>query len=202
MDQLWLPEGHHYCLHIEHHLLTGAGAFNGGGWKITWHTTESKWDSFETIKQLFIDRDANGQGSEPHYLIGSEEGRRHPNVVQFLPLNRAARTLQHPAGAPETNRCNNIQIEVCGYAAESGDWPESRYKALANLVSLIEHRKHVPRHIPRAFSSDKRFSGGQFVVARGHTGHRFAPGNFHTDPGEKFQGAKLIGLVEDAPHSL
>lgn len=204
MDSLWLPEGHlkSWCLHIDHHRLTGAGAFTGGGWKITWHTTESKWDSFDTIKQLFIDRDHAGQGSEPHYLIGASAGRKHPNVCQFLPLNRAARTLQHPSGTPETNRCNNIQIEVCGYASESGKWPKSRYEALANLVALIEHRKKVSRSVPKSFGNDSRFSSGAFINARGHVGHKHVPFNNHSDPGDGFKGALLLDLVADAPNSL
>jgi hypothetical protein len=204
MDTLWLPEGDHWNLHIEHHRLTGAGAFNGGGWKLTWHTTESKQNSFEAIRDLFIQRDANGVGSEPHFLIGFEGKRKHPNVCQFLPLNRAARTLQHPSGTPETNRCNNIQIEVCGNAAESGEWPENYYKALANLVVLIEHRRPIVRRVARAFDVDKRFTGGQFVLQRGHLGHKHAanqPDN-HGDPGDGFRGDYLLSLCEDAPHKL
>lgn len=202
-DELWLPEGHHWDLHIEHTPLTGAGAFTGGGWKFVWHTTESDWDSTDAIRDLFVNRDNTGAGSEPHFLIGAGIGaKRHPSVVQFLPLNRAARTLKHPSGTPETNRANSIQVEVCGRAAEAGKWPDSYYKAIANLVVLINHRRPISPTIPRAFDNDKRFTSGGFVTVRGHVGHKHVPFNDHTDPGDGFKARLLLELLGDAPHKL
>lgn len=202
MDRYWLPEGLHWGLHIEHHPLTGAGAFTGGGDKLTWHTTESDRDSYLAIKELFIDRDRMGLGSEPTLMIGYKPKAKYPFVCQFLPFNRAARALRHPAGTPETNRCNNTQIEICERAANSGEWSESYYKALANLAVLIEHRRSIPRICPRAFSDDKRWTSGQWVALRGHTGHKHAPFQDHTDPGDGFKGSHLLSLMADAPHKL
>lgn len=203
ISELWLPEGHHWDLHIEHTPLTGAGAFTGGGWKFCWHTTESDWDSVDAIRNLFVTRDKTGQGSEPHFIIGAGIGaKRHPSVVQLLPLNRAARTLKHPSGTPETNRANCIQVEVCGRAAESGNWPDSHYKALANLVVLVTHRRPIAPYVPREFASTKRFTSGGFVISRGHVGHQHVPFNDHTDPGVGFKASRLMELLGNAPHKL
>lgn len=203
LNPLWLPEGHHWDLHIEHCPLPGAGAFTGGGWKLVWHTTQSKWDSTEGIRDLFITRDKNHEGSEPTILVGGGIGKKkHPSVVQFLPFNRAARTLKHPSGTPETNRANCIQIEVCGFAEETGKWPDHTYKTLANVVALVNHRRPIANHVPRSFKNDRRFTSGGFVATRGHVGHKHVPFNDHTDPGDGFDIWKLLRFLADAPHQL
>lgn len=192
MDRLWLPEGHHWDLHIEHDKSEDAGSFTGGGWKLCWHTTESPWEAVDSMVNVVQQKRAN-----PHFVIGGRTGRDHPVVVQLIPLNKAGRALAHPSG-PETNRANTIQVEICGRAAESQDWPLNRYEALANLADLIRHRVPVPNSSDQDFSVPHRYTGTGWVNAKGYVGHSMCPGNDHVDPG-RFREGLLIQLVADMP---
>jgi len=191
---IWLPRGTKYDLKIEYSAGGDAGDFTGGGEKLVWHTTESEWTSVDAMVSVL-----KSKGAEPHFVIGK---RGHDIVVvQLVSLDQAGRALAHPSG-PDTNRANCIQVEICGRAAESGDWPVNRYQAFANLVRLInialpDHRE-IPRKLARKFSNDRRFGGQEFVDVRGHCGHKHVPGNDHWDPGE-FRGGLLMDLLEDFP---
>lgn len=194
MDKLWLPEGHHWDLHIEHEPLEDAGPFTGGGWKLVLHTTESRYDQLDAmVDVLRVKRAA------PHFVIGSREGRQHPTVVQCVALDRAGRALANDAGDGfQTNRANAIQIEICGYASESHLWAISRYEAIANLVALIQHRVEIPNVAPQDFSNPRRMGDQEFVAASGYVGHSMAPDNDHTDPG-RFREGRLVQMVGDMP---
>jgi hypothetical protein len=211
MDKLWLPEGHHYDLHIEHMRATlGAGAFLGGGWKLCWHITVSAWEAVDAMVETVIVKHA-----EPHFVIGGRRGRDHPTVVQLLPLNLAGRALKHTE-PPETNRANVIQVEICAEPDEAtardhgapmrdvvANWPDWRYKALANLAVLVEHRVPIERKIPRSFTSTKRFTPAGYVRVRGHHGHMHAPiRNDHGDPTVDFKGRTLLRYMDSAPNGL
>lgn len=210
MDKLWLPEGHHYGLHIEHFRGTlGAGPFTGGGWKLCWHITVSPWNSAESMAAYLCENRV-----EPHFVIGGKAGREHPTVIQLLPLDLAGRSLEHNGG-PETNRANVIQVEICAEPDEQtakkhgapmvdviANWPDERYKALANLAALIQHRIDIPPRCARAFSNPKRFTGAGYVRVKGHHGHMHVPGNVHFDPTTAFDGAKLCRYIKSAPNDL
>jgi hypothetical protein len=139
-SDLWLPKGAHWDLNIEHHPLPGGtGPMTGGGWKVPLHTTESPREWIDgAIKQFTA-----GNGT-PHLSIGWRKGLKFPVVAQFLPFDQYAKTLEHPPGTPETNKANAIQIEICGAAAESHGWDANWYKALANLLLLVQHRVDFP----------------------------------------------------------
>jgi len=192
MDELWLPEGHHWDLHIEHKPLPDAGPFTGGGWKLVWHTTESSWMAVDAMWNVLRDKDA-----APHFIIGGRQGREHPVVIQCIALNRAARALAHPSG-PETNRANAIQVEICGRAAQSHLWSDGDYETLANLSELIMHRVDIPNNAPRDFSNPRRYTGAGWVQAKGHVGHSMCPGNDHWDPG-RFREGTLVNLIDKVP---
>jgi hypothetical protein len=197
IDKLWLPEGHHYDLHIEHLRATlGAGPFTGGGWKICWHITVSPWTSAKNVAHDVCQRRV-----EPHFVIGGQVGREHPVVYQLLALNVAGRSLAHPSG-PETNKANCIQIEVCAYPDTVKAFTDWHYKALGNLSALIEHRVPVPCKVPRSFKNTKRFTGAGFVKTAGHVGHMHVPGNDHYDPTTAFKGARLCRFQKSAPNDL
>jgi hypothetical protein len=193
-SDLWLPEGAHYDLNIEHGPLPDAGPFTGGGWKLCWHTTESERESVDAMWSVLRNKDA-----APHFVIGYRKGFRFPVVIQMIPLHRAGRSLAHPSG-PETNRANVIQVEICGRAAESNSWDDNWYRALANLGLLIEHRVPIERKRPRRFPGE-RYTGSGFVRATGHVGHCHVPGNDHGDPG-RFQGRKLLRFMEQGRQTL
>lgn len=193
MDKLWLPEGHHWDLHIEHDQLEDAGAFTGGGRKILLHTTESTWESVDAMRDVLRDKRA-----APHVVIGGRKGRKHPTVIQMVPFNRAGRALANdPSDGYQTNRANVIQIEMCGYAAETHLWSINRYEAIANLVELIRHRWQVPLQVPD-FSKAARMGDEAFVDYEGIVGHSMAPDNDHTDPG-RFREGRLLNMLRDMP---
>lgn len=195
MNELWLPEGHHWDLHIEHELQEGAGWFTGGGWKLVWHTTESAWNSVDVMVDVLRDKRA-----APHFVIGGRQSTKHPVVVQLLPLNVAGRALQNNSGdGYQTNRANAIQVEVCGVTAQIPGWSDLMYKRLANLTELIRHRVEIPNR-GLDFSKPQRLSDVQWVTASGYVGHCHAPDNDHVDP-TRFREGFLVDLVRRIPSS-
>src|SRR4051812_23566771 len=88
----------------------------------------------------------------PHFVIGGRAGLEHPVVIQMIPLNQAGRALGNDSDGFDTNRADCWQTEICGTAANSGNWPTTRYKALANLVRLtnmVSDTRMVPRRLAR-----------------------------------------------------
>jgi hypothetical protein len=194
----WLPEGHVYDLHIEHAPLETAGKFTGGGNKLLWHITVSRWNTVDSIWRVLRDKRA-----APHLVIGGRSGVQHPVVIQCIPFNRAGRALAHPSG-PETNRADCVQVEICANVADVPQFDEhERYRAFANLVRLtnitVPDRREVIRKIARSFQNTNRFGGQGFVEAQGHCGHMHVPGNDHADPTTAFQGGRLMDRLDDMP---
>lgn len=192
MNELWLPEGAHWDLNIEHHRLEDSGEFTGGGWKMVPHTVEAPRDSIVAMLGVLA-----GKRAAPHFLYGYTGTSRFPFVYQMIPLNRAGRALQHTFG-PETNRANCIQIEICGRAADSGRWSANYYKGLANLCRMIERRVKIPHRVPISFKTPHRATPNGWVKASGYLGHCHCPGNTHTDPGTGFRVHDLFRYIDRA----
>ena len=155
----------------------GAGSFVPAGPKLLWHTTEGS--SAEGAISAF-----RHNNSWPHFTLEPTTGR----LFQHLPLNVAARTLQHPPGIVETNRANVIQVELVGFAKNSPLWADAEYKRIAALARWIEANAGVPRVSTVKFTSTPqrqatRLSGTAWLKYSGHIGHEHAPGNHHWDPG-------------------
>jgi hypothetical protein len=198
MSDLWLPEGLHWDLHIEHHPLPGGtGPMTGGGWKMPLHTTESPREWIDPAIRQFT----AGVGT-PHLSIGYRSGVRLPVLAQFLPFDEYAKTLEHPAGTPETNRANAVQMEICGRAVEAHDWEDNWYKAISNALLLTQHRVDFPITRPRPFPGT-RYSGPGWIKARGIVGHCHAPNQTqgHTDPG-RLKGSYLVRLMKQGQHNI
>jgi hypothetical protein len=205
MDRLWLPEGHHWDLHIEHDVSEDAGSFTGGGWKLCWHTTESPWLAVDAMVNT-----VQAKRACPHFVIGRRAGLEHPVVVQLIPLNHAGRALQNfTADGYQTNRANTIQVEICGATVPNQNipqadwvtnWSDARYKALANLAGLIMHRVDIPNVGNHDFSNPVRMGDSEWVQARGHVGHCHAPDNDHVDPSRMREGF-LVNLIRDLPEA-
>lgn len=195
--EFWLPEGHHFDLHIEHRSLESAGPYTGGGNKWMWHITVSGWNTVDPIWTVLRDKRA-----APHMIIGGRPGTKHPVVIQCIPFNLGGRALAHPSG-PETNRADCIQVEICANVADVPNFSAERYKAFANLVRLTNNvnpnSREVSRKIARRFVDTTRFQGNGFVEAKGHCGHMHVPGNDHTDPTTHFNGHRIINLLEHMP---
>jgi len=192
VNELWLPEGHHWDLHIEHRKSTNnAGKFTGGGWKWVLHTTEG--GSYDSNCVLLR------QVNTPHLVFGVAPGNEHWSVAQLLPFNVAGKTLQNDSGdGYQTNRANAIQMEIVGFTSQVPNWTDLMYKRLANLFVLIQHRVNIPTKAPWDFSNPQRASDAEWVKAKGVVGHVHAPDNDHGDPA-RFAEGKFIDLVKNIP---
>lgn len=195
MNELWLPEGHVWDLHISNDVRADdAGDFTGGGWKLCWHTTETSWD-WAKVGAQYLD-DAR---KAPHFIIGGASDAEHPYVYQLLPLNRAGRALGNDTSdGYQTNRANVIQVEICGKAAAMSWF--AHYRALANLFTLIQHRVEIPNWTHAdAGTTPRRLSDREWFLKAGHVGHNMCPDNDHTDPGTGFRWGLLQNLIGDIP---
>lgn len=189
MDKLWLPEGHHWGLNIQHRRLPDAGPFDGGaGHKLVWHTTEGL--GIDAMWRVLRDKNA-----APHFLI--DPGGGDAPVYQCVPLNRAGRALAHPPGTPATNTAGAIQVEIVDFARNAPDWGHVIYRDLGALAALIDHRFDIRRGY-RAFTVPaKKITPAGFKRATGHMGHSHVPNNDHWDPG-RMSGAQLMRAIADA----
>jgi hypothetical protein len=215
MTSLWLPEGIHHDLKIEHHELESIGPFSGGGWKFCWHITVSPWMRVDAMLDTL-----NAKRAAPHFVIGGRPGVKQPVVIQMIALNEGGRALMHTL-PEQTNGANVIQVEICagpgpalGSQSMRGKpgwrdddlidfWPKWRYKALANLARMVHYRiPDMPIRQARSFKNTKRFTGQGFVNAKGHLGHMHVPGNDHPDPTTAFKGHQLVNFIKSGPHQL
>jgi hypothetical protein len=151
-----------------------AGPFVPGfGAKLMWHTTEGG------TAQGAISAYTTS-GSWPHFTLDPHTG----DLFQHLPLNKAARALEHPPGTVETNRGNVIQVELVGYAQSTDSWGAKEYAQLAKLARWIERNAGVPRSCGVGFGRKvPRFTPAAWKAYAGHCGHEHAPNNSHWDPG-------------------
>lgn len=189
----WLPEGHHWDLHIEHRPSNNdAGSFTGGGRKFVPHTTEG--GSLRSNSDLLV------RTNTPHLLLGVDLGEMHWTVIQFLPFDVAGKTLGNDTSdGYQTNRANAVQMEIVGDTADIPGWSDLMYKRLANVLTLVQHRFPFPTSAPRDFSSKtNRLSDAEWVKASGILGHMHAPDNDHTDPFRLREGF-LVQLMKDIP---
>lgn len=144
-----------------------AGPFVTGKPKLVWHTTEGS--SLPAYSN-----------SAPHFTLNPKTGQ----LWQHIPINRAAKTLKHPAGTVETNRANAIQVELIGFARDTDNWPRTYYAPIANLARWIEVNARVPRRCGvKFFVGTARLQGQAWLNYSGHCGHSHAPHNDHWDPG-------------------
>jgi hypothetical protein len=139
MDKLWLPEGAHSDLNIEHSRGQGSGSFTGGGWKLCWHITVSPWASVDAMVSVLKSKNA-----APHLVIGGRPGWQYPVVVQMLPFNEAGRALEHVL-PQETNRANTIQVEIC---ARPGNVRQGRHEDMGSSLFDLPGI-HVPDAVLR-----------------------------------------------------
>lgn len=159
MGALWHPDA-------VRRVHQDAGAFQGGGRKLVWHTTETSGLP-------------NYGGSAPHFTLDPATGR----LWQHIPLDRAGRALK--AGGP--NFWNTVQVELLGFARETHTWPASHYERVAGLARWIEANFGVPRNCSVKFvgngGTDHLASLDAVKKYAGHLGHQHVRGNDHWDPG-------------------
>jgi hypothetical protein len=167
----WHPE----AIRVE--FENSGGMAVGAGHKIVHHTTEG--GSIAGAESAY-----RANRSAPHFTFDHDRNVLH----QHVPINRAARSLKHSAGTPETNKAWPIQIEHVGFAASSGGWSNTAYSRIASLCRWIEENANVTRTCTVDFEAGaSRLSGAAFFDYEGHIGHMHVPGNDHTDPGGGFR---------------
>src|SRR3954452_17055459 len=146
-----------------------AGAYVDAAPKLVWHTTETE-------------RLPAYDGSAPHMTLDPALGR----LWQHIPLDRAARALEHRPGTVETNRAGCVQVELLGFARDTPSWPRSHYARMATLARWIEANHGVPRRSTVTFATKPhRLADDAWLRYAGHLGHEHVPAQAdnHWDPG-------------------
>lgn len=162
----------------------------GGGDKICWHTTEGS--SIEGAVAAY-----RASGVCPTFTIQVTAGRRI--LYQHLPLNRMASALRHPAGTLPTNTANTTQIEIVGFASNSGHWPNDMYHYLSLLAKwIVKHKGGNLSYDKISWGNPRRMTQLEWVSYTGQCGHVHAPGNDHTDPGRGFHPGKIVNTPPNA----
>lgn len=179
MDRLWLPNGIHHGLHIDHFPTGRGGTLVTAGRKHLLHTTQG--NSFEGDHNTLMVKRA-----EPNFLFGHDG--RNWRVRQYIPLNQGSRALEHPSGTLDTNNAGCVQYEISGHAVGrgDGDWSDEMYDNLAKLMLMVERRVKIERKHPRKFTViPNRYTPRGFVNAKGIFGHQHAASQpeDHWDPG-------------------
>ena len=141
--------------------------FVGAKPKLVWHTTEGYGLPVYS-------------GSCPHFTLNPKTGE----LWQHVPITGGAYALENHAGGVETNRANAIQVELIGFARDTGVWPKSYYVNIARLARWIEKHAGVPRRCGVTFRASSSYKVRDWYGYAGHCGHQHVPENIHWDPGE------------------
>jgi hypothetical protein len=150
-------------------------SWTAGRPKLVWHTTEGF--GLPTYS-----------GSNPHFTLDPKSGK----LWQHVPIRGGAYALENRAGGVETNRAHAIQVELIGFAKDTGHWPDSYYANIARLARWIEKHAGVPRSCSVTFREDSTHKIGDWTNYTGHCGHQHVPENSHYDPGF-FRIDKVLG---------
>lgn len=164
-----------------------AGPFTGGAVKAVLHTTEGhRYADALTVFQT--------RGYWPESSATIESGQ--PVRYQHLPINRAGKALEHPAGTGQTNTDNVHQIEIVGsadpdYARRNGllyveDFPDDLLAAVAAWLRFLHVNAGLELVAPFPFGRPgtvRRPPWAIWHATGGIYGHCHVPANSHVDPG-------------------
>lgn len=166
--------------------MTDGGSFIGVPWRQVLHTTEAGPDYRPSTASYF------GRPVWPHATVARVGGAAR--IVQHLPISRAARALEHPAGTVETNRARAVQVEIGWWAARIGELPDDLAAALADWLVWVAGETGSPLNGPVFVGPDagwtlasvdarQRMSARDWLGFSGVCGHQHVPNNRHWDPG-------------------
>jgi len=149
-------------------------------WKIVLHTMEG-WLGPST--ELF-----RRNGYAPHFGVSLDKD----TYWQYNSTAKASSALRNAAGGTETNRDNAIQVEIEGFAKDSGGWSEAKVLKLVQrvLVPIIRSQPLIAPVVPFEFAKGYRdanervrLSAAEWDAVSGIVGHCHVPENTHWDPG-------------------
>lgn len=185
-------------VHIDSVGVDG-GSFTGGPRKILLHSTETK-----SRPSSF-----GGGSSYPHFCVTWNGSSL--DIVQYIPLDRAARALVNAPGGVQTNRDGVIQIELTGTcnpaAPKDGrlflpEAPDEYLKQLGEFIrrlaavvdcSLDVIEEWAPLNDRGYATKSVRMSMSEWDNFGGICGHEHCPENDHVDPG-KLDVARALQL--------
>lgn len=184
---------------VEHKAYSVANC--GGSWtdtkaapRVTLHTTESPRGSMNGILGLWDSAERKGTLTVPHFTI--DAGTRR--VVQHRDLYGPACALEGCSNrSVSTNGVPNVQVEICGYAAESPFWSDEDLAFIGDWLAAVKKSgfdfpltcslpfysdRNAP-YILASYSSPGRLQGEDWRRYAGVLGHVHVPCNAHWDPG-------------------
>ena len=181
----WLPNAKYEHIPIE----DAAGTYVANtAWKFINHSTEGPPGSIAGTISLF----RSSPASCPHLMIDPMgTGRR----VQHIRLDRSACALRGGKDGWQTNRARAIQMEICGYARQAGDWPDDAIWQIADVIADVVLAGYPinPDNTPDStilrgtlatVYSPQRMSGPTFHEFDGIAAHVYVPNNDHWDCGQ------------------
>lgn len=174
--------------HIVNTAATGPGTmYEGYSWKWVNHSTEGPAGSIAGTISLFQSQPA----SCPHFMIDPMGTQRR---VQFIPWTWSAAALRGGANGWQTNRGRAVQVEICGYARDSGAWPDDALWIIADTIAdVIKDGCPInPNSVPddsvlrgtlATMQAPQRMGWDQWRLFDGVTAHVRVPNNDHWDCG-------------------
>jgi hypothetical protein len=148
-------------------------------WRGVLHTTEGP--TLDGAVASFI-----GTNYWPHFTIDPNTLR----VAQHLPVTAGSRALSDN-GVP-ANASRAIQIEIVGFAANSGNLAPEQLAFVGSVIRRIEDLVPIAHRSDRMFlnaggvssTPGNRMSAMEWARFAGWCGHQHVPGENHWDPGQ------------------
>lgn len=165
-------------------------------WRLVLHTVEG-----DPPTEAAMISTARSHANGPHLWVSPRLGVK----IQTVPLDKCARALARPRGAPETNHMRAIQVEIFGFAGQTHTWPAEWniwlgenvvapiQRALSGALNLdyVERTYGAGEGIVLAVSSSPiRHDVATWRRCNWVTSHQRVPSNDHWDA-----GAINMGLI-------
>lgn len=167
---------------------TGPGTmFDGYAWKWVNHSTEGPPGSIAGTIALFQAKPSYC----PHFMIDPLGTRRR---IQHIPWTWSSCALRGGANGWQTNRGRAVQVEICGFARDSGSWPDDALRQIADLIAdVIRDGCPInPTNTPDSsrlrgtlatMDAPQRMGWEQWRSFDGIAAHVYVPNNDHWDIG-------------------
>ena len=179
------------------------GPTSGGSWavdtghtRLVLHTTEG-WN-IEGALSVY-----RNVGVWPHFTVDVRPGGR---LIQHIDTDQSAMALYNGSDPTQTNRAGvTLQIEICGFAAETHTYDDAWYQRLAEVIAPICKAHGIPARCTRFYGQGEgviaseswpgRYWSDRLYPYAGILGHQtVGDGNDHWDPG-KLDSERLLNFA-------